>query len=79
MNFPITDSHFHLWDDKNLNYPWLDSMPMLNRAYVLSDLMDATKTLHLESCVFVQSGCEAEQSIAEVDRVTELAKRDARI
>ncbi|HSW70100.1 MAG TPA: amidohydrolase family protein [Gammaproteobacteria bacterium] len=79
MHFPITDSHLHLWDDKNLHYPWLDSMPMLNRAYSLSDLMEATKTLHLESCVFVQSGCEASEAIAEVHWVMELAKRDARI
>ena len=79
MHFPITDSHLHLWDDKNFNYPWLDSMPMLNRSYLLSDFMEATKTLHVESCVFIQSGCEVEQSMAEVNWVTELTKRDARI
>ncbi len=79
MHFPITDSHLHLWDDKQLQYPWLSTMPMLNRSYVLSDFMEATHSLHLESCVFVQSGCEVDQSLAEVNWVTELAKRDARI
>lgn len=79
MHFPITDSHLHLWDDKHLNYPWLASMPMLNRSYLLSDFMEATKSLHLASCVFIQSGCEDAQSLAEVNWVTQLARRDARI
>lgn len=79
MHFPITDSHLHLWDDNHLNYPWLTSWPMLNRSYLLSDFMEATKSLHLESCVFVQSGCEETQSLAEVNWVTQLARRDARI
>ncbi len=79
MHFPITDSHLHLWDNRQLNYPWLASMPMLDRSFLLSDLMDATKSLHLESYIFVQSGCEEAQSLDEVNWVTHLAKRDARI
>lgn len=79
MHFPIIDSHLHLWDENYLNYPKLSSMPMLNRSYLLSDLMEATKSLHLEAYVFVQSGCEESQSLAEVNWVTDLSKRDARI
>lgn len=79
MHFPISDSHLHLWDDSHLNYPWLTSFPMLNRSYLLSDFMEATKSLHVESCVFIQSGCEEAQSLAEVNWITELARRDARI
>ena len=44
--------------EKNLHYPWLKTLPMLERSFVLSDLMEATKSLHLESIVFMQSGCE---------------------
>jgi len=79
MHFPITDSHLHLWDDKHLNYPRLSSMPMLNGSYLVSDLLEATKSLHLESFVFIQSGCEESQALAEVEWITELARRDARI
>lgn len=79
MHFPITDSHLHLWDNHHLNYPHLMNMPRLNRAYLLSDLMEATKSLHLESFIFVQSGCDEAQSLAEVNWVTALAERDARI
>lgn len=79
MHFPITDSHLHLWDNKTLDYPRLERMPMLNRTYLLSDLMDATKSLHIESFLFVQSECDPGQSIAEVNWVNDLAKRDSRI
>lgn len=79
MHFPITDSHLHLWDNNNLNYPWLEKMPTLNQSFLLTDLMDATKSLHIESFVFVQAECEPQQSLAEVNWVFELAKRDARI
>src|SRR5690349_9854047 len=79
MLFPIIDAHLHLWDDSNLSYPWLTSIAILNRSYLLSDLMAATKSLHVESFIFIQSGCEESQSMAEVNWVTELAKRDTRI
>jgi L-fuconolactonase len=79
MRFPITDSHLHLWDNQNLNYPWLEKVPTLNQAFLLTELMDATKSLHIESFVFVQSDCDVTQSLAEATWVSELAKRDARI
>lgn len=79
MHIPITDSHLHLWDNRNLNYPWLDGVPLLNKPWLLSELMEATHSLHVESFVFVQAECDPAQSLAEVNWVAELAKRDARI
>lgn len=79
MHFPITDSHLRLLDKQNLNYPWQEQMPMLNQSYLLSDLMEATKSLHLESFVFVQAECEVAQSLTEAKWVADLAERDARI
>ncbi len=79
MHFPITDSHLHLWDNKNFNYSWLQNLPLLNQSFLLTDLLDATKSLHIESFVFVQSDCAPTESLAEANWVTELAKRDARI
>ncbi|EKD54299.1 MAG: hypothetical protein ACD_60C00099G0007 [uncultured bacterium] len=79
MHFPITDSHVHLWDKQELNYSWLQSLPELNQSFLLSELMDATHSLHIESFVFVQAECDVNQSLAEVAWVTRLAKRDARI
>ncbi len=79
MNFPITDSHLHLWDNRALNYPWLDQVPSLNQPYSLSELMEATHSLHIESFVFVQAECDPAQSLAEAAWVKELSRRDPRI
>ena len=79
MNFPIIDSHIHLWDKNHLNYPWLEHYPDLNESFLLSDLMDATKALHLESFVVVQSECDRAQSLEEVEWLAKLSQRDARI
>lgn len=79
MNFPIIDSHVHLWDNTHLTYPWLKNFPLLNKSFLLSELMDATKALHIESFLFVQAECDPAQALNEVNWVGELAKRDARI
>ena len=79
MNFPIIDSHLHLWDTRNVSYPWLEEYPLLNKPYLLSELMDATKALHLESFVFVQACNDISQAIVEVNWASALAKRDARL
>lgn len=76
---PLTDSHLQLWDKQNLTYTWLEKLPMLDQSFLLSELMEATKSLHVESVVFVQAGCQPEQALAEVEWISHLAKRDARI
>jgi L-fuconolactonase len=79
MHFSITDSHLHLWDNRNLNYPWLNQVPSLNQPFLLTELLEATKSLHVESFVFVQAGCDPAQALAEAIWVSDLARKDSRI
>ena len=78
-NFPIIDTHLHLWDPKNLDYPWLADTPVLNKAYLLDAYKSATESVEVEKMVFIQCECNPEQSEDEAVWVTELAQKDTRI
>jgi L-fuconolactonase len=76
---PIIDSHVHLWNPAQLRYGWLDELPALNRAFLPADFAAASATVNVNKLVFVESGCEPAQSLAEVDWVAGLAKIEPRL
>ncbi|MEM7532864.1 MAG: amidohydrolase family protein [Chloroflexota bacterium] len=78
-DFPIIDTHLHIWDPDNLRYPWLDDIPMLNRPHLLADYNDATSALNIEKMVFLQCEVDFSQFIDEAVWVTEQAAIDPRI
>ncbi|MEO1222727.1 MAG: amidohydrolase family protein [Pseudomonadota bacterium] len=57
-NFPIVDTHLHIWDPSKIRYSWLDGIDVLNRPYLLSDYNAHTQGVDIEAMVFVQ--CEAD-------------------
>ncbi|MSU60195.1 MAG: amidohydrolase [Pedosphaera sp.] len=75
----IVDAHVHLWDPARLNYPWLTSVPALNRSFVPADFAAASAGVGVAKLVFVECGRDAAQSIAEADWVSELAKSEPRL
>lgn len=79
LDFPIVDSHLHLWDPGILRYPWLDVDPMLNKPYLLPDYNAATQSEQVEKMVFVQCEVDFSQFREEADWVAEIAQKDPRI
>ena len=77
--FPIVDAHLHVWDIKPLHYPWLDSLPQLNKSYLLDDYRQACGDVRVEKMVFLQAECDFGQHMQEAEWVTELAGQDHRI
>ena len=75
----IVDSHVHLWNPAQLRYPWLDELPALNRAVLPEDFVAASTPADVRTLIFVESGCEPAQSLAEVDWVAALAKQEPRL
>jgi L-fuconolactonase len=78
-NFPIVDTHLHIWDLKRLSYPWLASVPSLNRDHLIEEYRKACGSVQVAKMVFLQ--CEADFALfqEEADWVTEVAAIDPRI
>jgi L-fuconolactonase len=78
-SFPLVDTHVHLWDPERLRYPWLAGVPALNRSHRVEDYRRACGQVAVAKFVFVQCECDAAQSQAEADWVTELAATEPRL
>jgi L-fuconolactonase len=78
-DFPIVDTHLHLWNPQNLRYPWLDNIPLLNKPYLLEDYKRACDPVQVEKMVFLQCEVEFSQFMDEAEWVTKLAGEDNRI
>jgi L-fuconolactonase len=78
-DFPIVDTHLHIWDTGRLSYPWLADNPLLNKPYLLPDYDRAFAGTEVEAMVFVQ--CEADFALfrEEADWVAGEAVREPRI
>jgi L-fuconolactonase len=75
----IVDAHVHLWNPGQLRYAWLDDLAALNRPMLPADLANASAAADVRKFIFVESGCDASQSLAEVDWITDLAKVEPRL
>lgn len=78
-NFPIVDTHLHIWDLGRLRYPWLASVGSLNKSHLIEDYRRACGSVAVAKMVFLQCECDPVQFQAEADWVTEVAKADPRI
>jgi len=78
-DFPIIDTHLHVWDPKQIRYPWLDGVPFLNKPYLLADYNKACGPVKVEKMVFLQCECDPAQYKDEARWVTGLARQDPRI
>ncbi len=76
MTNKIIDSHFHFWDTDLLDYTWLDEVPAINRPFLPADFAQATEKNPVSGKIFVEAGGTSNQTMAEVEWVSALAKQD---
>lgn len=79
LDFPIVDTHLHLWDPARLRYTWLDGEPRLNRPFLPADYRAACGPVVVDKMVFVQCDCAPHQNHKEVDFITHLAEEEPRL
>ena len=78
-DFPLVDTHLHVWDPGLLRYPWLDDIPFLNKPYLLEDFDRACGAVAVERMVFLQAEVDRAQFQQEADWVDSLADQDSRL
>ena len=82
-NFPIIDTHLHLWDPKRLDYGWIKGKPLFDRPYHIEDYVRDLGDVQVEAMVFLE--CYADftpqrgQYVEEVQFVEDEARRDPRL
>lgn len=77
--FPIIDTHVHLWDPRILTYPWLAGVPLLNRPYLPDDHRRDWAGIDVEAMVFLECDADPACSAAEAAWVVEQSRADPRI
>lgn len=78
-SFPIVDTHLHIWNLDRLRYPWLASVPLLNKNHLIEDYVRACGPVKVAKMVFLQCECDPAQFQREAEWVAEVAKVDPRI
>ena len=82
-NFPIIDTHLHVWDQTRLKYSAFDGHPLYGHPYHVEDFQRDCGALEVEAMVFLECYCDfwegGGQYIDEILFVEDEAKRDPRI
>jgi L-fuconolactonase len=78
-DFPIVDSHVHLYDVQRLSYGWLAGVPKINRTYLLEDFDAARGPVAVDKLVFAEVAVDPGRHVDEAAFVQEMADRDPRL
>jgi predicted TIM-barrel fold metal-dependent hydrolase len=69
----IVDTHQHLWDLDLFRYPWLSSLPQLNRSFRMADYLDATTGLNVVKSVHLEADVDEPYMLDETRHLLALA------
>jgi L-fuconolactonase len=78
-DFPLIDTHVHLYDASTISYPWMAGRPTLNTPHRSSEFTAAIGDVAVDKLIFVEVDAAPGQNLAEVRWVAEAAKKDSRI
>ena len=73
---PIIDTHQHLWDATRFQLPWLSSVPQLNRNFLMSDYLDATRGQEVVKTIYMEVNVADHERLQEIDYVTAFCDDD---
>jgi|DewCreStandDraft_4_1066084.scaffolds.fasta_scaffold15894_8 L-fuconolactonase len=76
--WPIVDTHLHLWDLERFRLDWIEPGTPLDRSYLLEHFREAAANLPFEQCVYMEVDVRPEQQSAEIEYVTTLCREQQR-
>jgi L-fuconolactonase len=78
-DYPIIDSHLHLWDPARFRMRWVEGNPTLEQPYDPGEYREHTAGLDIEAMVYLQVDVDPAYALLEAQWVVERAAEDPRI
>ena len=78
-NFPIIDTHVHLWNPRRFRIPWLDAAPAINQPYELKEYAGHTQGIAIEGMVYLEVDVAPSYRLLEAQWVNALADEEPRL
>jgi predicted TIM-barrel fold metal-dependent hydrolase len=82
-DYPIIDTHLHIWDPRRLAYSWQKGNALFDRPRLVEDYRRDCGSVDVEAMVFLECYADFDakggQYIEEIEFVEDEAKRDPRI
>jgi L-fuconolactonase len=78
-DFPIIDSHVHLYDVEKLRYSWMAGVPQLAHTTTMKEFDAARQQVDVEQIVFVEVDIDEGLHLEEARYISGLAAKDPRI
>jgi L-fuconolactonase len=77
--FPIVDAHVHLYDPGVIDFPWMKSVPKLDRPCLPADFGRLTEGVEVEAMVFVEVDAAPGQHLREAEWVAGRVPEEPRL
>jgi L-fuconolactonase len=75
----IIDTHQHLWDTTNLEYPWLEDFDLLGKRYTAQGYREAIADINVVKSVHVEGDPAEADVVKEVEWLTQISETDGMI
>ncbi len=74
-DFPIVDTHQHLWDLTKVRLSWLTPGGPLTRNFVMKDYLEAAAGLGIVRAVYMEVAIDIDSQLAEAEYVLDICQR----
>lgn len=76
IDFPVVDTHQHLWDLDRFRLPWITGNQQLGRSFRMPDYLEAAAGLKLAQTVYMEVDLEPAQQADEARWAVEQCRRE---